>query len=138
MSQGIFSWNSLTRLKSYHFEKKVLSEVIHIGAHFLQVFYWVAFPLWKWYFEFRQVPYIVPGLLRWSPHGFKDLEYLAYFRVSIEQGSLVSHFVKNAPHTPNVNCRRIYLLTEQNFRSPIPQSNYFMGIGFEGEVEGSG
>jgi hypothetical protein len=63
---------------------------------------------------------------------------LVDFRVSHKERPLLSHLCKDAAQGPHVNSESILLLSKEDFRSSVPESDNLVGVGLDGESEGSG
>ena len=59
---------------------------------------------------------------------FEDFKNLAYFRVSQEKWSFMSHFIKYRSNRPHVNSSTVNLLTEQYFWSSIPKCHHLVSV----------
>lgn len=96
MLESLFCGNSLAGLKLHHLEEKVDCGFIHVLAHLYDVCACVSFPHREGKFKLWEFANSLPSLISWGAHSSKDLENLTDFRVSIEEGTLVSHFIEDA------------------------------------------
>lgn len=86
----------------------------------------------------RQVEGIGPvALIRGTEH-FEDLKDLINLTITSEQRTTLGHFSKNAASRPEIHTKGVGFLAEQNFRASVPKCNYLMGVGLDGQTEGTG
>jgi hypothetical protein len=50
----------------------------------------------------------------------------------------LGHLSKNAASGPEINSEGIGFLAEKDFRASVPECNDLMGVGFDGQAEGTG
>jgi hypothetical protein len=67
----------------------------------------------------------------------KNLKDLINFRVSHKQWLLFDHLCKNATNRPDINTKRVLLLSQEDFRSSVPKGFDFMGQSTNRYTEGS-
>jgi len=86
----------------------------------------------------RQVEGVRPvALIRGTEH-LEDLKDLVNFTVTSEERTALGHLRKDAASRPEINTEGVGLLAEQNFRASVPKCNYLMGVGLNGQTEGTG
>lgn len=92
-----------------------------------------AFPFWKCCLKICELKCFWPIIIVRSPLNLKNLKYLINLRISNEQGFPLSHFCKYTTNAPNINRCRVLFGPKQDFRSTIPQRNYFMSVSLNGK-----
>ena len=79
-----------------------------------------------------------PRGLGGSAERLEDEEELVDFAVAREEGSLGCELSHDAPETPDIDGGPVVLLTEEDFRGPVPEGDDLASVGVEGDVEGAG
>jgi hypothetical protein len=135
MLQSLFRRNSLRRVQRDHLHQQVQPKLIKVLEIILRVD-----PL-----ELRERTLVVwevgnsgPSVVVGRTVEGEDLEDLIDFGVAHEESLPLDQLDEDAPYRPNVNGKRVLLLSEENFWGPVPESFDFVGEGPDRDAESSG
>lgn len=68
----------------------------------------------------------------------EDFKDLVNFRIPTKENSLMGNLIKNTSHRPNINSGVVNFSPQQDFRSPIPKRDNFVGVLLDGVVISAG
>lgn len=85
--------------------------------------------------EIGQLQRFGPVGFRGSSENFKDFEDLVDFGITHEQRSLLRHLRENATEGPHIDTESVLFLSEENFWRSVPECDYFVSVGLDGESE---
>lgn len=77
----------------------------------------------------------LPRFFRRSAENLEYFEDLRNLRVTLEEGSSVSHLVEDSANRPHVDSSAVDFLAKQDLRGSVPESDYFMSVSLEREAE---
>lgn len=86
-------------------------------------------------FGMLQIVESLPHLLVRRSHEPENLEKLIDLALALDHWMRVPYLKQDATESPNINRCAVDTCAKENFWSAVPQSFYFMSIGFEWKAE---
>lgn len=89
---------------------------------------------WKLFLPEFVASYSWPNWFVWCTKKFEDFEKLIDLWISTQEYRSGHKFVENTSNWPWIYSKGIFLCSKQDFRSSIPESDYFMCVWFRGKT----
>jgi len=89
-------------------------------------------------FKVLQFQGVGPIVFMRSSKDFENFENLVYLAITHKQGSSLNHLCEDAACRPQIYAQSVRLLSKQDLRAAVPQSDHFVSISLNWQSKSAG